>query len=107
MKSEQTLNQWASLSIKQRAKMFHRRFGEIKVSPTTIWRAFKKEDIKFKFIAKIKKEVDFRTPHYRDLFAQMFKLLTQCKQQGLKIVYVDEFIFSFNTFRKKAWSQAY
>jgi transposase len=48
--SEKTLKNWAHLSIKQRAKMFHRTFPEVKLSPTSLWRLYKKHGIKYKFI---------------------------------------------------------
>ena len=34
--SPQTLNDWAHLSLKLRAKIFHRQFGELKVSPSLL-----------------------------------------------------------------------
>jgi hypothetical protein len=37
----------------------------------------------------------------------MINLLDQVKQQQLPLVFLDEAIFSFNTFNTKAWSLPY
>ena len=36
----ETLQECAHMSLEERAQMFHRRFGEVKVSPTTIRRIY-------------------------------------------------------------------
>jgi len=33
--------------------------------------------------------------------------LDKAKQQGLPVVFLDEAVFTFNTFKSKAWSSAY
>ena len=38
--------------------MFHRRFGEVKVSPTTIYGIYLKHKIRFKNIKRGKREID-------------------------------------------------
>ena len=78
--SEQTLRQWAHLSIRQRAKMFHRTFPEVKISPSTLWRLYKREGIRFKYIQKVKKEINFQNQEYRAMFMRMTELITQAKQ---------------------------
>ena len=37
----------------------------------------------------------------------MYALLKRAQEEQRKILYLDEAVFSFNTFRTKAWSQAY
>ena len=37
----------------------------------------------------------------------MYKTLQKVKEQNLKLVYLDEAVFTFNTFKSKAWSAAY
>ena len=46
-------------------------------------------------------------PHYRDMFTKMDRLLKLAKLYKWKVVYLDEAIFSFNTFNSKAWSGSY
>ena len=44
------------------------RFGEVKVSPTTIRRIYLKHKIRFKNIKRGKREINFSDPHYSSLF---------------------------------------
>ena len=55
----------------------------------------------------MKKTVNFQNQEYRTLFDKMINLLDQVKQQQLPLVFLDEAIFSFNTFNTKAWSLPY
>ena len=105
--NEQTLREWAHLSIKQRAKLFHRTFPEAKISPTSLWRFYKRNGIRFKYIQKVKKVIDFQNPEYNAMFKRMTELLSQAKEQKLPIVFLDEAVFTFNTFKTKAWSSSY
>ncbi|TNV71416.1 hypothetical protein FGO68_gene5467 [Halteria grandinella] len=105
--SEKTLQEWAHLSIKQRAKLFHRTFPEVKLSHTSLWRFYKSNGIRFKYIQKVKKVIDFHNQEYHAMFMHMVELLEQAREQKLPIVLLDEAVFTFNTFKTKAWSLPY
>ena len=66
-----TLLESAHLSLAERAHLFHRKFGEAKVSPTTIRRIYLQHRIRFKNIKRGKREIDFSDPHYKQLFLRM------------------------------------
>lgn len=87
--------------------MFHRRFPELKISSTTILRIYKKHGIHFKFINRIKKYIDFTIEYYANLFNTMYQLLSNAQQNHIKVIYIDEAVFTFNTFKTKSWSSAY
>jgi hypothetical protein len=57
--SEQTLKDWAHLSLIQRARMFHRMCPEIKISASLLQRTYKKLGIRYKFIQRGKKTIDY------------------------------------------------
>ena len=59
IKNENTLREWAHLSLDQRARMFHRTFPEIKISSTLLAKTYKTLGIKFKFIKRGKKIIDY------------------------------------------------
>ena len=59
MVSSSMLQESAHLSLAERAQMFHRRFGEKKISPSTIRRIYLKHKIRFKNIKRGKREIDF------------------------------------------------
>ena len=61
--------------------MFYRRFGEVKISPSTIRRTYLKHKIKFKKIKRRgKKEIDFADSHYLSLFHRMRALIKQMEE---------------------------
>lgn len=84
--------------------MFHRRFGEVKISPSTIRRIYLKHKIKFKTIKRGKREIDFSEPHYQSLFYRMRALIKQMEESNTKVIYLDETMFTFSTFKSRGWA---
>jgi hypothetical protein len=101
---QQTLTAWAHLSLQQRTVMFHRQFPELRISSTLLSRTYKEHGIKFKFIRRGKKVIDYSDPHYRHLFTDMHQAVKATRHQDIKLFWVDEAVFTFNTFRMRAWS---
>jgi hypothetical protein len=102
--SPATLEECAHMSLVERSQLFHRRFGEVKISPTTIRRVYLKHRIKFKNIKRGKREIDFTDSHYRALFHRMASNLNQMRESKTKVVYLDETVFTFSTFKSRGWS---
>jgi hypothetical protein len=84
--------------------MFHRKFPELKISPTTLRKVFKQHRIRFKLIKKTKRVINFNIDPYRGMINELGNLIEQLQQAGLRILYLDEAIFSFNTFTGRAWA---
>ena len=74
------------------------------MSPSLLQRTYKEHGVKFKYIQKVKKDGDFSNPQYLSLFLEMDRELDDARIQGRKIVYLDEAIFTFNTFNTRAWA---
>ena len=55
----------AHLSLAERAHLFHRKFGQANVSPTTIRRIYLQRRIRFKNIKREKLEIDFLDPYFK------------------------------------------
>jgi len=102
--SPSTLQAQAHLSLFERTLMFHRQFGEVMVSPSTLRRIYLRHKIRFKNIKRGKREIDFTDPHYKQLFLRMRHLLGQMQESKTKIIYLDETVFTFSTFRAKGWA---
>jgi hypothetical protein len=84
--------------------MFHRRFGEVKISPTTIRCIYLKHKIRFKNIKRGKREIDFSEPHYLSFFHRMRVLIKYMEKSNNRVLYLDETVFTFSTFRSKGWA---
>ena len=65
---------------------------------------YKRHGIKFKFIKRGKKIIDYSDPHYLNLFTDMHRAVKATRHHDMKLFWVDEAMFTFNTFRKKAWA---
>jgi len=102
--SPATLNEWAHASLKERVKRFHRHFGEVRISVSTLRRLYLRHKVKFKFIKRVKKEIDFTEKKYHELFIRMRTLVELSKVFKQKVIFLDETVFTFSTFRSKAWS---
>jgi transposase len=102
--SPETLSEWAHASLKERVKRFHRHFGEVRISVSTLRRLYLRHKIKFKFIKRVKKEIDFKEKKYNELFIRMRTLVELSKVFKQKVIFLDETVFTFSTFRSKAWS---
>jgi len=87
--------------------MFHRAFPELKISASLLQRTYKKHGIKFKFIHRGKKIIDYSNQYYLNLFRDMYDALKVTRLRDRKLVWVDEAVFSFNTFGTRAWSSKY
>ena len=74
------------------------------ISPSTIRRIYLKHKIRFKNIKRGKREIDFSEPHYLSLFHRMRALLNQMEESKTPVVYLDETVFTFSTFRSKGWA---
>ncbi len=83
--------------------MFHRAFPETQASPSTIRRIYKFYGIKFKTIRRGKHSIDFDHPHHRELFIALNQSMQRAIAAQTKIVWLDEAVFSFNTYAKRAW----
>ena len=57
--------------------MFHGYFPYMRISSTSIERIYAKGKVKYKFINRIKKEIDFNNEHYRELFDEMYAELKE------------------------------
>ena len=104
---QNTLREWAHLSLIQRARMFHRVFPELKVSATHLARTYSQQGIRFKFIQRGKKTIDYSNQYYLNLFRDMHTAVRRARLRDLKLVWVDEAVFTFNTFSTKAWAGRY
>ena len=96
-----TLKAWAHLSLKQRVVMFHRQFPELSISSSLLQRTYKKHGIKFKYIKRGKKSLDYASLETRAMFDKMYQLVKLVQLYEWKLVFVDEAVFSFNTFLRK------
>ena len=84
--------------------MFHRTFPEIKISATLLQTTYKMCGIKFKFIHRGNKVIDYTNQYYYDLFRDMYDAVEFLRLRDVKLVWVDEAMFTFNTFTTRAWS---
>ena len=66
--------------------MFHRTFPEIKISASLLWRTYKQCGVKFKFIHRGKKVIDYGNPYYYNLFRDMYDAVKVTRHRDVKLV---------------------
>ena len=84
--------------------MFHRQFPEVKISATLLRRLYRGNGIAFKIIKRVKKVIDFSHEVYRNLFIEMRDTVQYVMRNEIPLLFLDEAIFSFNTFASRAWA---
>ena len=60
--------------------------------------------IKFKFIHRGKKVIDYTNLYYYNLYREMYDAVKVTQVRDVKLVWVDEAMFTFNIFSTRAWS---
>ncbi len=84
--------------------MFHRQFPELLISTTLLRKTYKRANIKYKSILRVKRHISFEEGHYRELFMEMYSKVEKVQTEQLLIIFLDEAIFSFSTFASRTWS---
>ena len=63
--------------------MFHRAIQEIKISASLLYRTYKKFGVKFKFIHRGKKVIDYTNQYYNNLFREMYEAVKVTRLQDV------------------------
>lgn len=77
------------------------------MSASLVQKTYKRHGIRFKFIQRGKKTIDYANQYYLNLFRDMHEAVKRVRLRDKKLVWVDEAVFTFNTFSTKAWSGKY
>lgn len=101
--SDATLRDQAHLSLRQRTVMFHRMFPETSISSSTLARIYKSSRVTFKYIKRGKHPIDFTSAPYKGMLHTLQDEVTSVVQAGVKLIFLDECMFTFNTFASKTW----
>ena len=77
--------------------MFHRTFPDIKISDSLLWRTYKQLGVRFKFIHRGKKVIDYTIEYYFNLFREMYDAVKATRLRDVKLVLVEEPMVTFST----------
>ena len=102
--SMHTLEQWAGLTMRQRAVLFHRRFTDKRIAVTTLRRLYLRHGIRCK---KVRQEKTM-TQRVRRNFAQncqsLLAEMEQAEREGRILVFADETLFTKRAIKQREWS---
>ena len=98
------LQKWACKTLAERVVLFHRRFGEAKISTQTLFQAYKKSGIKRKALRFVK-TMRYQEPEQRKLLIEaMIDSVKQATRQGKRIIFSDEAVFTTATLLDRAYA---
>ena len=60
--------------------------------------------IKFKSIKRIKRQINFNNEPIKSTLIQLKEQIDALIRKGFRILYLDEAVFTFNSFSGRAWS---
>ena len=55
----------------------------------------------------MKKVIDFTLPYFKNMIDGIHQEFVEAAANNIKVIHVDEAVFTFSTFRNKSWSSAY
>jgi hypothetical protein len=99
-----TLQGWAAKSLAERVTMFHRKFGEVKISPATLLKVYKQHHIKRKGL-KYVKTLKIKNPERRGEEISIMKgSVSESITSGRKLIFADEAVFATATFLDRGYT---
>lgn len=104
MISPETLQAWGSKTLAERAVLFHRRFGEVKVSPYTIRNVYRQHNIKRKCLKYVKtlryQNADKLAAHTHETLMKVQK----ARDAGRRVIFTDEAMFTSSSLGDRAYA---
>jgi hypothetical protein len=95
--SEQTLQEWAARTLKERCVLFHRRFPEVSISKSYLQKIYKDNKVKRKAITYTKKKKGLGSEKYEASLLMMRSEVMEALASKKKIVFIDEAMFTYST----------
>jgi hypothetical protein len=99
-----TLMAWSGLTLEERQVMFHRRYGDKKISRYYLRKAYKEAGIRKKKVRKTKiPSLSMKAKQLEQLQLASSQL-EESREQGYRIVYLDEMMTTIHTLPTHEWS---
>ena len=104
LKSDDTLLLWSGKTLEQRCVLFHRHFGNHSINPTLLRKIYALHKIRRKHV-KFTKDIDpDKESEYEVWRLDLKDKISSLKEEGYKIVYLDEAVFTTKTIKKTDYS---
>ena len=103
--SESTLLAWVTKSIKDRCVLFHRSYPDKFIKPWKLRAVYRANLIKKKAILTTKMPLKAADGRYEPLKEEMRRRMKSAIKRKLKIIYLDETMFTKHTNLSHAWSK--
>ena len=104
MTSRTVLHQQTGLSLKDRSALFGREFPTAHMNPTLLRRVYSKHKIRKKKYRWNKQPKNQDAEEAKKWLTNMKRQLTKCRNQGYRIVYLDETFFTRNKVPELEWA---
>ena len=99
-----TLQAWGARSLAERVVLFHRHFGEIKITPSTLRRVYRRHNITRKALRYLK-TLKYQPPEMRALeIIRMKQEVRDAIAHGKRIIYTDEAMFTTATMLDRSYA---
>ena len=104
LKSPDILQLWSGKSLQLRCVLFHRHFGNHRINPTLLRKFYALHKIRSKHV-KFTKEINPDKEHeYEEWRVDLKDKIASLKNEGYKIIYLDEALFTSKTIKKTDYS---
>ena len=102
--AQETLISWAGRTLAERAKLFHRRFPNKWIKPRALLRLYGKHGIRKKRVRLAKDYKPHKAEEYEALRLEARDELQGMFDVGIKVVFIDEVVFTSKTCQMRDYS---
>ena len=102
--SPETLKLWAGFPLKERSKLFHRKFPNKRIAVTSLRRLYSTHRIKRKIVRQEKVKPSHVMQNFDYKRRELIKLIDQAKREGRKLMFLDEINFTKRSFMSLDYS---
>jgi hypothetical protein len=107
--SQNNQNTWATLSISERCKFFHRTFPDRRISKSVMLKVMKLAGLRKKKIeiSNIPARLEERYEEFDNCIVALDNKLNKVLEEKGHLIFLDECDFKSRDFKKVAWSRPY
>jgi hypothetical protein len=103
--SNATLGLWAGYSLLERAALFHRRFADCKITPSTLRAVYHKFGIKKKKVVLVKRTAPLANQRWPTTERDIVRQIEASDREGRILIFCDEVMFTKHTNQARDWSR--
>ena len=102
--SYDTLKKWSGFPLPHRCKLFHYTWTDKRITPQSLSKLYRKKGIRLKAVRHFKLPPNYSMDKYIRLVNEVKERLIDAKSKRLRIIYLDETVFTKWTYQTRDYA---